>query len=142
MIEKLSALADGTILIPLSSSSCASSIDEYFFVPFVNTDAVKSAVPGIFSLNSPPFEKIEIATISFTLFGVSSNVAPLDSSYFFVFLFSLINLASPVFGVVFEILTSFDVLCKTIDTALFSLPKYLLATLLTSCAVTFLILSR
>ena len=82
MIAKLSAFADGTIFMPLSSSSSASSIEEYFFVPFVRTDAVNSAVPGIFSVNSPPFEKILMATISLILFGVRSNVVPFESSYF------------------------------------------------------------
>lgn len=77
MILKLSGFADGTIFIPLSSITCANSVEEYFFDPFVITDAVKSAVPAMVSVNSPPFEKIPIATISFTLFGVSKSVAPL-----------------------------------------------------------------
>ena len=142
VIAKLSAFADGTTLIPLSSKNCASSTDEYFFVPLVRTDAVKSAVPGIVSVNSPPLEKMLIATISLTLFGVSKRVAPLESSYFCVFSFSLINLAGCSVFVIFEILTSLLVSGKTIDTALLSFPRYLIATRFTSSAVTFFMLSR
>lgn len=108
-----------------------------FFVPLVRTDAVKSAVPGIVSVNSPPLEKMLIATISLTLFGVSKRVAPLESSYFCVFSFSLINLAGCSVFVIFEILTSLLVSGKTIDTALLSFPRYLIATRFTSSAVTF-----
>lgn len=126
-MEKLSALADGTTFIPLSSKICASSREEYFFVPFVSTEAVSSAVPGIVSVNFPPFENMLIATMSLTLFGVRRRVAPFESSYFCVFSFSLISFAGcEFFSVTFEICTSLSELGKTIDTALFFFAEILI----------------
>ena len=85
---------------------------------------------------------MHIAIISFISLGVNKRVAPFESLYFCVFLFSFMNFAAPEFVLVSEILISLEFSGNTIDTALFSIPRYLLATLFTSSAVTFFMFSR
>ena len=109
-------------------------------MPLVITEAVRFAVPGIFSINSPPFTKMLIAIISLTSFGVRSKVEPFASSYLVVCLFWLITFAGA--EVLLDIFTSLQVIGKAIDTALLFLSKYFMATRFTSSAVTFLIFSR